>query len=106
MFEPSDNIPQDWPARGKRNGLREMLSMAQWRRRMVDFAKFVMVQAIQADNTLDADDLLDAWLDLTFDKPKAAQIESATKSGYKEHPTSTSTEMAEPNQEPQYFPDF
>ena len=45
-------------------------------------------------------------MDLTFDKPKVAQIESATKSGYKERPTSTSIEMAEPTLDPQYLPNF
>jgi hypothetical protein len=88
MFEPSDNIPTDWP-RGGRSFLRERLALWHWRRLMVDFAKFVKVHSLDA---LEPDELLDAWLEQTYHKPEKESAPAAGKYAYRERPRSTGTE--------------
>ncbi len=101
MSEPTDNIPTEWPMRG-RSFLRERLSLAHWRRLMVSFAKFVIVNV----DVLPADEMLDAWIDLTYNKPEKAEPEIVEKYGYRERPRSTATEISEPTLDAQYLPEF
>lgn len=70
MSEPTDNIPMEWPKRG-RSLFRERISEAQLRRRMVDFAKFVTVHVMDA---LEPEELLDAWIEQTYNKPKVTKL--------------------------------
>lgn len=86
-----DNIPMDWPTRG-RSGLLLRLSENHWRRLMVDFAKFVQVHALDA---LEPDELLDAWLEQTYNKPAREEIKAVDKYGYRESPRSESVELVE-----------
>jgi hypothetical protein len=94
MFDHADNIPTDWPSIGKRNGMLERLALARWRRLMVDFAKFIMVNALDRENLLEPDDMLDAWMDQTFHKPEVKDL-PVERFGYKERPSSDSLELNE-----------
>lgn len=72
MFEPLDNVPTEWPSPG-RGQLLGKLKREHWRRLMTDFAKFVKVSVEDMENKLTPDEMLDAWLAQTYDKPKRAE---------------------------------
>jgi hypothetical protein len=73
MFDTMDNIPQEWPAR-RRGGRRlaERISFQTARRRLVQFAKFAVVEAL--NSTKDYEEIVDEWLDQSSHCPSPLPV--------------------------------
>ena len=73
MSEPDDNVPMEWHQVSKGMTYRQRISAQVWRRQMTDFAKFVYLKATDLTDTLTPEEMLDAWIDMTYNKPIAPQ---------------------------------
>jgi len=85
VSEPDDNVPMEWhQVSSKGMTYRQRISAQVWRRQMTNFAKFVSIHAMDLTDTLTPEEMLDAWIEETYNKPIAqpptpAEVEKPVK---------------------------